>query len=154
MTKIAILLFALTTVPAFADSITDLGPETHTSFYITINPNGSSSLTIVGTGGSLTDSFTFTLWDSNKSGTRFSDGTLDITGNIDLSGNLTNIYLNHNTDVLTANFDGMRFVAPLTHVGQSYLATSTVPEPGTGLLLVSGGSLVGLLGFIRGKLKI
>jgi hypothetical protein len=159
VTKIwAILFFALTAVSAFADSVAvadsiiDLGPETHTSFYIVINPNGSSSLTIVGVGGSATDQFTFTLWDSlNKSGTRFGDGTLSITGNIDLSGNLTHIYLNPKTDVLTAGFDGQYFVAPLTHVGQSYLTTqSPVPEPGT-LALVGTGLCV-IAGMVRRKL--
>ena len=79
MKPLSILLFLALAIPAFADSVIDLGEETHTSFYITINPNGSSSLTIVGTGGSLTDSFTFTVWDVlNKSGTRFGDGTLDV----------------------------------------------------------------------------
>ncbi len=154
MKPLNILLFLALALPAFADSITDLGPETHTSYYITIN-GSTSSLTVVGIGGSATDQFTFTLSDAiGKNTGRFGDGTLSVTGNIDLSGNLTNIYLNPKTDLLTANFDGLHFVAPLTHVGQSYLATSTVPEPGTGLLLFSGGSLVGFLRFIRGNLRI
>ena len=45
---------------------------------------------------------------------------------------------------------GLHFVAPLTHVGQSYLATSTVPEPGTLALLGTG--LCGIAGMVRRKL--
>jgi hypothetical protein len=153
MKPLSILLFLALAIPAFADSVIDLGEETHTSFYITINPNGSSSLTVIGTGGSATDQFTFDLWDasSNRHGTDwFGQGTLDITGKINLSGNLTDITWNLTTDVVTANFDGMRFVSPLTHQASQPSYLTTVPEPGTLALLGTG--LCGIAGMVRREL--
>ena len=126
MKPLSILLFLALALPAFAQyTIIDLGPETHTAYYIGISePSGSTTETVIGTGGSSTDQFTFTISDPLGHNTGyFGDGSLAISGNINLSGNLNEIYLNPTTDVLTAQFDGELFDAPLTHVGQSYLQT-------------------------------
>jgi hypothetical protein len=64
MKPLSILLFIALALPAFSQSVTDLGPETHTAYYIGISePSGTSTETVIGTGGSSTDQFTFTISD-------------------------------------------------------------------------------------------
>jgi hypothetical protein len=156
MKPLSILLFTALALPAFAQSITDLGPETHTAYYIGISePSGASTETVIGTGGSNTDQFTFTISDPLGHNTGyFGDGSLAITGNINLSGNLSDIYLNPSTDVLTADINGELFDAPLTHVGQSYLETEcTHVNAGAGdNWLCLGAGLLAMAGAMRRRL--
>ena len=143
------LTLTLFTRPAFANSITWLGVETQTNFYINIGPNGST-LDVYGVGSSLTDSFQFHLWDvTSQKSTAFLDGTFSVSGSTDLSGNLTDIRWNHSTDVITAQFDGLYLTMPLNHVGLTELSSTplaTVPEPGTLGLLGTGLCLAGGVG--------
>ena len=140
------LTLTLFTRPAFANSITWLGVETQTNFYINVGPSGST-LSVTGVGSSLTDSFQFHLWDvTSQKSTAFLDGTFSVSGSTDLSGTLTDIRWNHSTDVITAQFDGLYLTMPLNHVGLTELSSTpltTVPEPGTLGLLGTGLCLAG-----------
>ncbi|MGA2338215.1 MAG: hypothetical protein ABSG08_22815 [Terriglobales bacterium] len=149
MKPLNILLFIALALPAFANSdhhhhqnsytLTDLGPETHTAYYIGINENGSPTETVIGSGGSSTDNFNFTITDPLGHNTGyFGQGSIGIVGNgINIEDQpLTNIFLNPKTDVLTGTVDGDIFDAPLTHVGQSFLE---VPSPSCNRTSVPAG---------------
>jgi hypothetical protein len=118
-------------------TVTDLGPETHTAFYVDINENGSTTEYATGTGGSSVDGFNFLIEDPLGNG-KWGSGEIAISGNgIDIEDqSLTNIYVNPKTDVLTGRVDGDFFDAPLTHVGQSFLA---VPSPSCNRTSVPAG---------------
>lgn len=165
MKPFSILLFIALALPAFANSdhrhrqnftITDLGPETQTNYVIGINENGSPTETVYGTGGSSVDGFNFEISDPLGNG-HFGQGLIAIAGNgIDIEDQtLTNIYLNPKTDVLTGNVDGDFFDAPLTHVGQSFLAVpscnrTSVPAGDNWLCL--GAGLLAMAGAMRRRL--
>ncbi|MGA7926871.1 MAG: PEP-CTERM sorting domain-containing protein [Candidatus Sulfotelmatobacter sp.] len=147
LTLATLVAFTLT-LPAFANSITVLGVETQTNFYINVNPNGTSTLSVLGIGSSLTDHFQFDLWDVFGKGNivGFGDGTFSVTGSTNLSGNLSDILWNHSTDVITAHFDGLYLTMPLNHVNLTELSSapiSTVPEPGSWALVGTGLFLAG-----------
>jgi hypothetical protein len=146
-----LVAFTLTlTLNAFADSITitDLGVETQTNFYITVSPSGSTTLNVLGVGSSLTDHFQFHLWNAVGNNSGFADGTFSVTGSTNLTGNLSDILWNHSTDVITAQFDGLYLTMPLNHVNLTELSSapiSPVPEPGSLALVGTGVFLAGVV---------